>query len=151
MKTRTFAMLTGAVLIACFSLHATEDRLINAAQRGSLKEVQKYIYEGISQETSDKSGRSLIMIAAAFGRMDIVEYLITNSANVNKMDYKGNTLLHILADIPYPKAVQGMQSAIRAGANVYVKNYDGQSPAVRAINAGNTAGEREEPNGPDGN
>ncbi|MBN1532053.1 MAG: ankyrin repeat domain-containing protein [Spirochaetes bacterium] len=140
MKPKYALLAAGLLLCGILSLNASEDLLIYSARSGNLNNVKKYLAEGLSQDTADKTGRSLMMVAAAYGRMNVVDYLLLMGADANRADNKGNTLLHLLAANRSAAALKTMQEAIRKGANLYVKNYDGRSPAVQAINAGNANG-----------
>lgn len=127
------------LLFLITGLGATEQELANAVRRGNLSEVKKYLDLGFSQEIVDSAGRNLLLQSAAYGHMHLVEFFIGNRANMAKVDHKGNTVLHILAESASPKAPGLIQLAIRNGAYIGAKNYDGQTAAAKAIAKGNTA------------
>lgn len=127
----TFLAVNGAI--------ATEQQLSNAVRRGNLAEVKKYLDLGFSQEIVDSAGRNLLLQSAAYGHLHLVEFFIGNRANIAKVDHKGNTILHFLAESASPKAPALIQLAIRNGAYIGAKNYDGQTAAAKAITKGNTA------------
>lgn len=140
MKRRTLA----AVIIASFFIAingaiATEQQLSSAVRRGNLAEVKKYLDLGFSQEIVDNAGRNLLLQSAVYGHLHLVEFFIGNRANIAKVDHKGNTILHILAESASPKAPGLIQLALRNGAYINAKNYDGQTAAAKAIARGNNA------------
>ncbi len=140
MKLRNLtACFIAFIFIAVNGAIATEQQLSNAVRRGNLAEVKKYLDLGFSQEIVDSAGRNLLLQSAAYGHLHLVEFFIGNRANIAKVDHKGNAILHILAESASPKAPALIQLALRNGAYIGAKNYDGQTAAAKAIIRGNTA------------
>jgi len=128
------------IAVCAFSgLEASEQLLMNAVRRGRLADVKKYLDQGFTQEIVDTTGRNLLLQAAVYNQLGLVEFFINNRANVNKMDHKGNTLLHVLAENRAAKAAGMIKLALQNGAYLSAKNFEGQTPAGRALQKGNAA------------
>jgi ankyrin repeat protein len=118
---------------------ATEAKLISAAKTGNIKSMQALIDQGFSRETSDTSGKSLLLLAAANGKYAAAEFLINEGSDVKTSDLKGNTLLHLLAVSSKKEAVALMERALNRGADINALNFNspGQTPAEIAVSKGN--------------
>jgi ankyrin repeat protein len=134
------AMVFLVVIFLFSGLNASEQLLMNAVRRGNLKDVKKYLDLGFTQEVVDSSGRNLLLQAAAYNHLNLVEFFIGNRANISKMDHKGNTILHFLAENRSAKAPALIKQALQSGAFLGAKNYEGQTPAGSALKKGNSAG-----------
>ncbi len=134
---RAFVVMIAVCAIS--GLEASEQLLMNAVRRGNLNEVKKYLGQGFTQEVIDSSGRNLLLQAANYGHLALVDFFIGNRANISKMDHKGNTVLHILAQNRSAKAPDLIKKALQAGAFLGAKNYEGQTPAGYALAKGNAA------------
>lgn len=76
----------------------------------------------------NERGWSPIIVAAYHGRIDIVEYLLENNANINDINYKGTSVLMYAKD--YCLRVQDsslMKYLISKGANKHITDYSGKS------------------------
>ncbi|HNX24053.1 MAG TPA: ankyrin repeat domain-containing protein [Spirochaetota bacterium] len=138
---------TGIILIAAafffsvslVSASATEEKLISAAKSGNVQVIQELLSQGLSADTSDSSGRTLLLLAGANGRYAAAEFLINKGASVKASDSRGNTLLHILAASSKKDAVSLMEKALNRGADINALNFSspGQTPAEIAVSRGN--------------
>ena len=76
-------------------------------------------------EETDRDGRTLLIDAAAYGRTNVIKYLIDNGAHVNTSDKAGFTALHmatLYCDIPTISVL------LENGANVNAKDSNGNTP-----------------------
>lgn len=79
----------------------------------------------------DRDGRTLLMNAACYGRVEIIKYLINHGASVNVKDKSGLTALHF--------AVKDANKGIiilllDAGADINCTNIYGNSPIMMCNN-----------------
>jgi len=63
--------------------------------------VQKLIEYGVNINKADNEGNTPLNKACEFGNYDIVDFLITNSADINKVNDKGMTPLDTVYDTIY--------------------------------------------------
>ena len=131
--------LSIAILFVLTGVNATEQQLSNSVKRGRLVDVKKYLDQGFSQEIVDSAGRNLLLQSAVYRHLHLVDFFIGNRANIAKVDHKGNTVLHILAENTSPKAAGTIQLALKNGAYLGSKNYEGQTAVGKALLKGNTA------------
>jgi len=135
-----------------------------AAFQGDLAKVKRFLEQGISVDSRDSEGRAALHYAALHGKRDVVEFLLSQGANVNLKDKSmGFVPLHMVcgdkdivemliakgADVnakdkygwtPLDTAVYGQKDIvallIRAGANVNSRYDWGQTPLFWAAQAG---------------
>lgn len=82
-------------------------------------------------DQTDRDGRTLLMNAACYGRVEIVKYLINHGANVNAKDNAGLTALHFAVK----DANKGIITLLLdAGADVNCRNNYGNSPIMMCNN-----------------
>lgn len=63
-----------------------EEKMINAIEKGDVKELKEYLDKDISANTTDKHGKPLILLAALKGHVECVEMLLDKKANVDARD-----------------------------------------------------------------
>ena len=78
------------------------------------------------------TGNVAIHIAAQNGKVDIVDYLIKNGAQVNAQNFRGNTALHMSVEYNLDSTTQKL---LELGANRNIKNCDGHA-AQNGIDGG---------------
>jgi len=124
--------------LSSVSASAAEEQLISAAKSGNIKIIKDQLSQGLSADTADNSGRTLLLLAGTYGKYVAAELLIDEGANVKASDSKGNTLLHILAASNKKEAVALMERALNRGADINALNFSSprQTPAEIAISRG---------------
>jgi len=106
------------------------DRLIAAAVSGNKAELDKIISSDRSLANwTDKSGITILMIAAMAGTYETVEFLIKNKAEMNRVDENKNSAL--IYAITYANA-DTASALIKNGANVKLKDNAGLDAAELA-------------------
>lgn len=69
--------------------------LHKAAQRGQFETLNRLLSEcQASIDSQNRSGKTALMLASSKGHVEIVDMLLSTSADVNIRDNKGNTALH---------------------------------------------------------
>lgn len=75
------------------SIRAIGESLCSAAARNLLHRLESYRIAGADLSQGDPSGRTALHVAAMYGNLDVVRYLVKNYAEVNAVDYLGLTPL----------------------------------------------------------
>ena len=70
-----------------------EDKLIQSAQRGDIKDVQTLLDKGANINMPDSYKRTALMRASDRGHANVVRLLIDRGANINARDNLGGTAL----------------------------------------------------------
>ncbi len=88
------ACLTAGLLVAPGLAGAqTLEESLRAALDGDLVTVQRVVERGMSPDSSDQEGNSLLMLASRTGRLPVVSYLLGRKAAVNARSRHGDTAL----------------------------------------------------------
>lgn len=73
------------------------DDLLTAMNQNDVPQVMSLLQRGMDVNTSDKSGNTLLIMAARNGEEQILDYLLTNRANVLKINKYGDSALMLAA------------------------------------------------------
>lgn len=73
------------------SARGVGEHLCAAAARGLMKRLDSYRIAGADLSQPDPSGRTALHVACLHGNLEIVEYLLKHSANVDDIDLLGLT------------------------------------------------------------
>lgn len=95
----------------------TADAFLNAAVAGNVEVVQLFVEAGMPVDTNDR-GRTALYIAASWGHLEVVEYLVGQGADVDRF------ALHVAA---LEGKLEVVQYLIEQGADAWAK-YDGATP-----------------------
>ena len=91
--------------------------------------VEILVDGGANVNVQDKYGRTPLMIHAVNGNNDIVSYLITHGADVDRKDNAGQTALHLTCFFTIVEII------VDGGANVNVQDDKGRTPLmIHAVN-----------------
>ncbi|XP_053685119.1 L-asparaginase [Sabethes cyaneus] len=75
------------------SIRAIGENLCNAASRSLINRLESYRIAGADLSQEDTGGRTALHIAAMYGNMEVVQYLVKNYAEIDAVDYLGLTPL----------------------------------------------------------
>ena len=115
----------------------TDASLRNYIEEDDLQTVKLFFRAGKSVNSNYQNGFTPLHIAAAKGRQEIAEFLISKGADVNSKDKGGSTPLHYAASEGHGSMIKFL---ISKGANVNTKNYSsGWSPLHMAVINGRLA------------
>lgn len=108
------AGVVGPVVLPVATQHQGGAALVDAVERGDDEVVSVHLSNGVSPETTDHRGRTLLMLAALNGKSTIVAMLIKLKANANA---RADGLTPMIAAVIWgdPETVTLL---IKAGANV---------------------------------
>jgi ankyrin repeat protein len=106
------------------------NQLANAVIEKDTAKIEQLLLSGVDINTQDKtSGTSVLMIAGSYYYYDnIVEYLISNGAEVNLKDNEGKTALLWASSNSLPNA----KILVANGARVNEAANDGMTPFLEA-------------------
>ncbi|ERN20685.1 hypothetical protein AMTR_s00070p00197870 [Amborella trichopoda] len=76
------------------------DLLCLAAKRNNLIVLQELLKQGISINSTSRCGSTPLHIAITEKHIDMVSFLVTNGADINKTDLKGQTVREMVAEDP---------------------------------------------------
>ena len=108
--------------------------LQRACGKGSLKEVKDYIERGADPNECDYCGFTCLHEAALEGHSKVVEYLISQGADVNKQAQKAGDLETPLIDAAENKHLETVKVLLANGADPRVYNLDGFTALTKIFN-----------------
>jgi ankyrin repeat protein len=76
----------------------TPDDFVQSSEKGDLKAIQLFLNAGIDCNVQSVSGFTALMAAAKNGRIDVVNKLLEQKANVDAQGKQGMTALMLAAD-----------------------------------------------------
>ena len=103
----------------------TDSVFLAAAQEGDLAVVKLFVQAGMSVEVADdEHGVTALHIAAFWGRLEVVEFLVGAGADVNATNNDGDTALHLAA---WEGHLEVVEFLVGAGADVNAADDDGDT------------------------
>ena len=111
-----------------FFYKPTSITIFDAAQKGSVKDIEYYIKRGATVNEKDSVGTPLIFWAATWNTdADVMKYLIDNGADVNAK-YQDGISTPLSKAVVFNSNVEIHQMLIENGADVNVKSDQGRTP-----------------------
>lgn len=112
---------------------AAGDQLLAAAKSGDAVTVRALLSKGTDLNAKDDDDCTPLVLAAEFGKTDVVTLLLAGNAEVNvSCGYDQETPLMYAAQNGYPQIVAAL---LAKGANLEAKNKDGFTPLLFAANS----------------
>ena len=96
--------------------------IFSFARHGHYKELEKLFLEGISPDSKDKYGNTLLIISAQNNNKRILKICLRYGAQINMQNLMGNTALHFAKEYGYDEIFEYL---IRKGADPDIKNLRG--------------------------
>ncbi|MBI3441871.1 MAG: ankyrin repeat domain-containing protein, partial [Proteobacteria bacterium] len=109
--------------------------LFEAAHRGDLKGVKKFLASGATVDAKDAYGHTALILAAWNSNADVVRLLIEQHAKVDEKDNKGMTALMMAA---LNGNLDVARLLIKNGANVNQMNKSGRTVLIYAVDSDDT-------------
>ncbi len=115
-----------------------EQQLRQAAANGNIEQVKELHSKGADLHASGaESGKTALHRAAENGRLDVVQFLLSQRANVNCMDINGNTPLNCVIQSnagSLADKIAVIQCLITSKAGILNHNLAGQTPLMNFSN-----------------
>ena len=108
-------------------------KIINEIEMGYLDSVKRYLikYRTVNHPlTHNNYNNRLIHIASRYNQVEIINLLISNNADLDIQNYKGETPSHLA--VKY-NCLECLKVLIRNGANIKIKDNNGRSCLFNAI------------------
>ena len=96
--------------------------IFSFARHGHYRELEKLFLEGISPDSKDKFGNTLLIIAVQNNNKRILKTCLRYGAQINMQNLMGNTALHFATQYGYNDIFEYL---IKKGANPNIKNLRG--------------------------
>ena len=94
----------------------------------SLASFSKNIVRTLGVNDRDAKGWSAIIVAAYYGRKDLIDFLLQNGANINDIDYCGTTVLMYAKDFAIKNHDSSFMSfLIEKGADPSLEDWSGRT------------------------
>ena len=103
------------------------DNIWVASTEGNVNKVTTFLESGVSINSQDEYGFSPMHASASYGHVALLEYLLTNGADVNLRDLDGDTPLLICED------QASFEMLERHGADINATNNEGGGLAEKAV------------------
>jgi uncharacterized protein len=112
----------------------TPEALAQCVAENKVEEVSLFLSAGFLPDTKDKKGIPLLCISARNGHLNTVEFLLRSGAKVDIIaeDRRSTALI----DSAMERHKDVIKTLIEAGADVNVKNGDGQTALIIVVGAG---------------
>jgi ankyrin repeat protein len=123
------------VTLESTSYQFTVDDFIEAASLGKMEPVKKFLEAGMSVDAEDSEGNTALLQAAQGGHSGMVDYLISQGADVN---YVGPGWETALISAARSGDVASVKRLLDAGAKADQKNEDSWSPLTVAAFEGHS-------------
>lgn len=101
------------------------EEIVHAIRTDATADIIPVVLGLDNLEQTDRDGRTLLINAAFYNRLDIIEWLIQYGANINASDHVGNTALHAAVQEDNLSIVRFL---LINGANVNQPNKFGNTP-----------------------
>lgn len=119
-------------LIATLSINATQ--LHDAVYEGNSDKVKKYLAVTHKVDEPNQAGLSALHVAIKLGDIPMAIFLLSQGADINFQDFKGNTPLILAIK---KKNLELTTFVVMNGADVNLANNEGITPLHQAAFSGN--------------
>jgi TPR repeat protein len=102
--------------------------LFDKFSKFNINKIKKLIHKGFNINTYNCAGDTLLSKAIEYGKTDVVNFLISQGANINDT-YSGQTLLHLAIK---KGNIKIFKILINNGIDIHKKNFRGMTPLAYA-------------------
>ena len=105
----------------------TASQFLNAAKRGNVEVIKRYIDQGGDLEiiVNNENKHTALLEASGFGKFEVVQLLLSAGANIEARDSFSNTSLILASSYGRLEAVKVL---VQFGANVKAEDKYGRTP-----------------------
>jgi ankyrin repeat protein len=133
---KNLVALAAFLPIACTAFaQDPNSNLIEAARSHDLAKVRKLLSEGADPNRREKTGKTPLMEASAYGYTDTMRVLLENGAQVNAADAMGWTALFWAF---FSRRTDSLHLLITKGADINAKDNENKSALFWAASSGDT-------------
>ena len=104
-----------------------------AAYQGDLVKVKRFLEQGLSVDSRDSEGHTALHFAVLRGKRDVVEFLLSQGADVNLKDKSWGFIPWGFTPLKYASSKDIVELLISKGANVNAKDKYGWTPLDGAV------------------
>jgi ankyrin repeat protein len=112
------------------------DSMFDLARKGDLSAFKRQNYSGNVLDTRNTAGYTVLMLAALNDHKDLVQYLLSNGASPNAVDFGGNS---ILMGVAFKDNASIARLLLDYGADLELKNIRGVNALDVAVTFGRCA------------
>jgi hypothetical protein len=87
-----------------------ERRAISSCKTGNMEDLEDALEEGISIDTRDINGNTLLLLACQQGNKRVAKFLLRRGATINAQNHDGNTCLHFCHSLRHVALAEYMAS-----------------------------------------
>jgi ankyrin repeat protein len=109
--------------------------LFDAAERGCISLVERFLDEGAHLEARDRFGNTPLLLAARKGHTELVRFLLARGAEIDHANVAGSTALLRAVDADRRRTAEVL---LAAGADPNAVNTQGITPLITAAFNGDT-------------
>lgn len=131
-KIMILLLIVSVAFVGC--VHLQKASLNKSAAKGDMEEVKEYLKSGSNINEPDKSGRTPLMNAINYKKIEIAKYLIEKGANVNIKDAYGYVALIIAVDLGYA-GYDIIEPLLDHGANIESRDSSGWTPLMHTVSS----------------
>ena len=123
------------------------ETMFSRARHGKMEQVENLLHTGLSIDSQDRNGNTLLHTAAQNNRPRIAQLALTHKASLNIQNCQGNTPLHYCFMYGYKELGQKL---MELGADVTIQNLKGELPLETkpSVSLTASAGKEQEPLSP---
>ena len=110
--------------------------LFQAIEAGDVARVRKLLARKPDLNARHQSGLPLMVFAAGWGNLEIMEHLAVRGCKADAADDRGNTALHMAAVRGFDEVIRWL---LRKGVPMDVANRAGQTPLLWAVDDGHVS------------
>jgi len=110
----------------------TDEELIQAIQFGTVKQVSALLAQGANPNATDAHSDTALAYAAHLGKLQIVQVLLKNGADVNQKGELEAGALYLAAACPCSTRQEICRLLLDSGADVNAADCDGHTPLMIA-------------------
>ena len=107
--------------------------LLEAAEMGNLRLIEKLLTEGAEVKTTNENGRTPLIAAVSYGYIKAVKLLLEHGSDVKAQEKGGATALYYAGT----GSAELIRMLLAAGSDIHQERENGEGPLFQAASTGN--------------